>query len=205
MNKKYKCAVAAVILFAFTATGWTFLSVRERQQWVTAPEAGKLIRLHILANSDSAADQQLKLKVRDAVVKWLSPRLAEAGAPEDARRIIADNQAQIIAVAQTVLAENGAGYSAALETGRFQFPLRTYGVVALPPGEYEAVRILLGKAAGKNWWCVLFPPLCFVDGTSAVADPGLAQPGPEGKAPAKCEIRWKLLEVWEETKNKLQS
>jgi len=86
----------------------------------------------------------------------------------------------------------------ALETGWFDFPLRSYGTLILPAGKYEAVRILLGEAQGKNWWCVLFPPLCFVDATGAVAVPASAAGGDKSAQAAdpKLELRWKVLELW---------
>ncbi|MBP2644848.1 MAG: stage sporulation protein [Firmicutes bacterium] len=174
----------------FLAAGWYFLTSTPHSLVQAAGPEG-LIRLHILANSDSAGDQQLKLKVRDAVVAYLTPKLSNVKKPEQARTVILDNQEELLAIAKGVIRENGAEYSARIETGWFDFPLRSYGAVVVPAGRYEAVRILLGEAKGKNWWCVLFPPLCFVDGSGAVAVPAGAGEFKKGKV----EIRWKLAEL----------
>lgn len=118
-------------------------------------------RLHIIANSDSAADQALKLQVRDGVVAYLTPLLAEAETREQAEEIVVASLAQLEALAAGITADFG--YGAKAEVGRFDFPAKRYGEIYLPAGEYQALRLRLGEAAGHNWWCVLFPPLCFVD------------------------------------------
>jgi len=185
-------------VFVFAAAGWSVtLSQLHPRSDNTLPQ-NELIRLHILANSDSTEDQALKLKVRDAVVNYLSPRLADADTIDIARRIVATNQNQIVQVAQDVLAANGSKDGVRVEMGRFEFPLRTYGSLVLPSGEYEAVRVLIGAAEGKNWWCVLFPPLCIVDATNAIAVPvsSASGSGSEDSRTKKVEVRWKLAELW---------
>jgi len=159
-----------VFVGAFIVGGWHALLTAEQEQPVASGEKD-LIRLHIVANSDSERDQKLKLEVRDAVVAYLTPLLRHAGSAEEAKQIVETQREEIIKLALNVIRRNGASYSAVLETGWFDFPLRTYGTLTLPAGKYQAVRLLLGEAQGKNWWCVLFPPLCFVDATGAVAVP----------------------------------
>jgi stage II sporulation protein R len=182
-----------VLLFAFITGGWSFLLAGQGRGEETAPH--DLIRLHIIANSDSDADQHTKYRVRDAVTAYLAPRLDGAATVDDARRIVAARREDILSVARQTVAADGAAYPVALETGWFHFPLRSYGPLVLPPGRYETVRILLGAAEGKNWWCVLFPPLCFIDGASAVAVPAVAGVDPKN-APEKVEIRWKVKELF---------
>jgi stage II sporulation protein R len=195
MNKTLIRIIVPVLVFAFVAGGWSLLLAGQgRGEEAAVPH--DLIRLHIIANSDSDADQQLKSRVRDAVTACLAPRLAAAASIDDARRIVAANRGQLLAVARQTAAAAGATYPVALETGWYEFPLRTYGALVLPPGRYESVRILLGDAQGKNWWCVLFPPLCFVDGTTVTAVPAVA--GKTAAPPEKrqtMEIRWKLAEI----------
>lgn len=189
MKKKLNIVLLAAFL-VFVGSGWSLLLAGEGGgDTITAGPEG-LIRLHIIANSDSPADQAVKYKVRDAVTAYLAPRLEGVASPAAARQIVADNRSQLLAVARQTLDANGASYPASLEIGYFDFPLRTYGSLVLPPGRYEAVRILLGDAAGQNWWCVLFPPLCFIDAATAVATPVA------GKAPAagRVELRWKIRE-----------
>ena len=116
------------------------------------------VRLHVLANSDSAEDQALKRKVRDAIldatVDW------DATTPAEARRLAQESLPRLQAVAEQTVAAEGYDYPVAVEMGRTYFPTRQYDTVTLPAGNYEAVRVLIGAGEGQNWWCVLFPPLC---------------------------------------------
>jgi len=118
-----------------------------------------IVRLHVVANSDSDADQELKLKVRDAV-------LAYSQADFTKKSDIESSLDEYKKIAEQVIKENGFSYPASVEYGKFSFPTKHYKNLSLPAGSYDAVRISLGEAKGKNWWCVLFPPLCFVDGTT---------------------------------------
>ncbi len=130
--------------------------------------ASEIIRFHVIANSDSAGDQALKLKVKSAVTESLYPVLSNATDVDEARQIVEKHLDQIEALADKVIEDNGYHYpvSASLEKG--YFPIKVYGDLTLPPGQYEALRIEIGKAKGQNWWCVMFPPLCFVDATYSV-------------------------------------
>lgn len=128
----------------------------------------KIIRLHVRANSDSEEDQQLKLKVKTAVVEYLKPLLADSSSIEESRNILEENTEAVLEVARQVIASEGYEYEVTAYFEESYFPLKTYGDVALPPGIYEAYRIDIGEHEGKNWWCVLYPPLCFVDETHAV-------------------------------------
>lgn len=122
-----------------------------------------LIRFHVLANSDSEEDQALKRAVRDAILEEVSPRLAESKSLEESRQILTGMRPEIEQIAQAVVGAWGKTYEVKTDYGYFTFPTKSYGSLVLPAGEYEAVRVLIGKAEGSNWWCVLFPPLCFVD------------------------------------------
>lgn len=122
-----------------------------------------LIRFHVLANSDSEEDQALKRAVRDAILEEVSPRLAESKSLEESRQILTGMRPEIEQIAQAVVWDWGKTYEVKTDYGYFTFPTKSYGSLVLPAGEYEAVRVLIGKAEGSNWWCVLFPPLCFVD------------------------------------------
>ena len=130
--------------------------------------AGELVRFHVRANSDTCEDQTLKLKVRDAVIDYLAPLLAGSESVEQSKRIIAGNTENIITVAQTVVADSGMNYKVNAYFTTEHFPTRNYGNVTLPAGIYDAYRIDIGSAGGHNWWCVLYPPLCFEDETHAV-------------------------------------
>lgn len=125
----------------------------------------ELIRFHVIANSDSREDQELKLKVRDEVIEYLEPLLKKSKSIEESRKIIKQNNKKVISIAKKVVKDNGYSYNVQTELSRENFPEKVYGKIVLPQGEYEAYRILIGNASGQNWWCVMFPPLCFVDVT----------------------------------------
>jgi stage II sporulation protein R len=182
----------------FVVLGWSFLFEQTKQNASVAIGNEGLIRFHVLANSDKPEDQQLKLKVRDAVIAFLAPQLEHLTDPADARQVVVANESKLIDIAQHVISENGADYPVSIQFGVFDFPVKSYGNFVLPAGKYEAVRILIGNAEGKNWWCVLFPPLCFIDVTHATAVPTAdLPPTNEADESQKVEIKWKVAEVWE--------
>lgn len=193
-----KKLLAAVIVL-FVIAGWSFFLKENNSRSTLLENKQGLIRLHVLANSDSSEDQQLKLKVRDAVLAYLSPQLEQAASSDSARSIILNNKDQLVEIAKQVIKENGADYSARLEVGMFDFPIKSYGDLVLPAGKYEAVRILIGAAHGKNWWCVLFPPLCFIDITNAAAASQTITENQEKPAKDKIEVHWKLWETLRQT------
>ncbi len=118
-----------------------------------------LIRLHIIANSDSGEDQAVKLKVRDAILEKAQKELEVSGKDK-----IIENLGEIEETANRVLAENGFAYTAAAVYGKFAFPRKEYKNMTLPAGDYYGVRVVLGSGAGHNWWCVMYPPMCVADG-----------------------------------------
>ncbi len=130
--------------------------------------AKNIIRFHVRANSDSEYDQQLKLKVKDAVVDFMQPLLANSSNIDESRQIIQENLDSIIEKAREALQQEGADNEVTAYFENSYFPMKSYGDITFPPGEYEAFRIDIGKGSGKNWWCVLYPPLCFVEATHGV-------------------------------------
>lgn len=123
-----------------------------------------LIRVHIIANSDSPWDQQLKLKVRDRIVGYLTPQLAGVEDSRECQAIIKANLDSLQKEAQDELRRHNYHYGVKVAFGTFQFPTRSYGDLTLPQGQYRALKVVLGEGEGKNWWCVVFPPLCFQEG-----------------------------------------
>lgn len=140
------------------------------------------IRLRILANSDTANDQWIKHKVRDAVVEQMNQWVAGPQTVEEARETIRSRLPELETLVGDVLTLYGYTYGAQVELGRVPFPTKMYGDKVYPAGDYEALRISLGKGAGQNWWCVLFPPLCFVD---AVTNEAVAAKADDGEKPGK--------------------
>jgi stage II sporulation protein R len=125
----------------------------------------KMIRFHVVANSDAAQDQALKLKVKNSVVEYMQEQLKNCDSLEDAREIIIKNENNIKEIAQNIIIENGYDYSVQVVEDKESFPIKCYGNIVLPEGIYEACKITIGSGKGQNWWCVMFPPLCFVDTT----------------------------------------
>ena len=121
-----------------------------------------LIRLHVVAHSDANRDQQVKLAVRDAVLREMTPVFQAVQDVGDARRILQENLDRIAMSARVVLQDHNCPYDVRVQAGVFPFPERTYGETVYPAGDYRALRVVLGDGAGQNWWCVLFPPLCIV-------------------------------------------
>lgn len=132
--------------------------------------ADDIIRFHVIANSDSDEDQQLKIKVKDALVKSLSPYLKDAKSKDEAECILMDKLPLIKNVAKKTIKDSGFTYSISVSLASTYFPMKVYGDYVFPPGTYQALKVEIGEAKGKNWWCVMFPPLCFVDETYAIVD-----------------------------------
>lgn len=127
------------------------------------------IRLRILANSDSAEDQEIKRKVRDAVNAQITLWVQDLTSLEKAKTVINSKLPEVQAIAEKVVAEQGSSQSVNVEFGKVQFPTKLYGEFLYPAGEYQAILITLGEGTGANWWCVLYPPLCFLDFSNGVA------------------------------------
>ncbi len=136
---------------------------------VSALAPTDLIRLHVIANSDAAEDQALKYLVRDGIIADLAPALQNSQSLDESRQIVQANLGHLEEVSQQIIAEQGYTYAVQAELGYYDFPVRSYGELILPAGRYEAVRIVVGKGEGANWWCVLFPPLCFINVTTSLA------------------------------------
>lgn len=159
MNKKYYAyAVISIILLVFLGScSWRGVSMNE-----------KLIRFHVIANSDSKSDQELKLKVRDAVLKEIGPKLESSANKEESKKILNDNLDLIKDTAIQEIIKNGKSYPVSVTLGKSLFPVKMYNDITLPPGEYDALKVVIGGGEGANWWCVMFPPLCFIDITRGI-------------------------------------
>lgn len=154
----------------------------------------QLLRLHVLAVDDSEAEQALKLRVRDAVLGYLEPELADVADRDEARERI---EARLDEIAEAAAAVSE-GRSVTVTLGRESYPLRQYEGFRLPAGEYESLRVVLGEGKGHNWWCVVFPPICLT-----AADAGRVQSVMNGEDYAiisedGCEYRFRIVEFWGE-------
>ncbi len=119
-----------------------------------------VIRLHVLANSDTAEDQALKLKVRDAIIEYAARKLEGCKTKEEAEAVFAASLSEIEAISRDVIADEGYSYSVTAMLGEEKYPTRDYGDISLPAGNYISLRVKIESGKGQNWWCVLFPPLC---------------------------------------------
>lgn len=126
------------------------------------------IRFHVLANSDSSADQQIKMKVKENVVSYIYQNTGNFDNVEETKRFIIRNDKKIKKIALNTLEENGAAYSVTSNFGKTDFPEKYYGDVVFPKGTYTSYTLSLGRGKGHNWWCVLYPPLCFTDASTGI-------------------------------------
>ncbi|NLM50453.1 MAG: stage II sporulation protein R [Clostridiaceae bacterium] len=168
-----------------------------------------IVRLHIVANSNSEDDQNLKLKIRDKIIEKMAPVFDGCENITQTRQKIKENLSEIEKIANGEIKNNGFSYTAKAYYKLEKFPTKTYGDITLPKGEYEAVIVKLGDAKGENWWCVMYPPLCFVDSTKGVLpekskeylkenlgdeEYSIITQSKDGKIPVK--LKFKFLEIF---------
>ena len=162
-----------------------------------------ILRMHIVANSDSDTDQQLKLKVRDRILEYSKQNLFEASDSKQAQRILEENKNEIRIAALQTVRENGYDYNVEVYIGKCFFPTRTYNEsITLPAGKYEAVNVIIGEGKGQNFWCIMFPPMC-VSAASEQTDIGnyLTESQTElVKTDPKYEPKFKIIEIIEKIK-----
>ena len=130
--------------------------------------ADSVFRLHVIANSDSKEDQQLKLKVRDELLLYMNIISKDSTSKQEAMQIANEHKEEFTQIAEKVIKENGYNYTVNVQIGKADFPTKYYGDITLPAGTYDALKVQIGEAKGQNWWCVMFPPLCFVDVSTGI-------------------------------------
>lgn len=149
------------LCLALTCTALYFVGREQPTELQEAVRSGEMMRIHILANDDSAEQQAVKLKVRDAILEAFTPLFAEVSSARESMEIVRENLSLAANIAARTVREEGYTYPINAQFGVFEFPERVYGGQVVPAGEYTALRIELGEGKGKNWWCVMYPPLCF--------------------------------------------
>ena len=163
MKKKWMVVVVAMIM-AFVCTGY----MKWRTDSMVEELADEVLRFHVLANSDNEEDQLLKLEVKEAVISYMKASLGE---DQDLRQTVKwaeDHLEQLEQISEAIIREHGYEYSVTASVREDDFPEKSYGDITFPAGKYQALRIEIGEAKGQNWWCVLYPNLCFLDATHAV-------------------------------------
>ena len=147
-----------------------FFSIFSYAKTVSTDLENNIFRLHILANSNSIEDQSLKLKIRDNIINYLENLCINCSSKSEYISIIEKNIENLKAITRQAIIENGYNYSINIEIGNFYFPTKHYGNISYPSGFYDGLKIKIGEAEGQNWWCSLFPPLCFTDISSGIID-----------------------------------
>jgi stage II sporulation protein R len=169
-----------------------------------------VLRMHILANSDSNEDQQLKLKVRDKLLECSADIFEGASSLEEMKEKAEEKLEYINGIVEQVISENGFSYGSEAEVVNMEFDAREYGEITMPAGTYDALRITLGEANGHNWWCVMYPPLCIPAAEKAEVDKQEAEDYFSSEEmdmlenPENYEIKFKCAEIFEKIKNKMK-
>lgn len=164
MDLKHKMMIAgAAVVLIVTGVLMHFYGEATKGQQRQQAIAEEIIRLHVVANSDSEKDQELKLKVKETIVTYLRGEMKDAKTVAEARQAIRENLPAIEEIANEKMQQEGFDYTAKASLGLCYFPVKEYGDLTFPAGDYEALRVQLGESEGKNWWCVMYPSLCFVD------------------------------------------
>ncbi len=157
-----------IIILLFLLCIFIFVSAISYVDAVSNNIANSVFRLHVIANSDSKEDQELKYKIRDELLKYMNTLSSNCSSKEEVINIAIENKNNFEKIAKKVILNNGYNYNVTVKIGQFDFPTKNYGDISLPAGLYDALRVEIGDAKGQNWWCVMFPPLCFVDVTSGI-------------------------------------
>jgi len=142
---------------------YILLSVFSYANAVSTDISDSVFRLHVIANSDSAEDQNLKYIVRDALIDYMSSISNNITSKEQVIELVKEKKDEFYDIAKKAINDNGFNYNVNIDIGNFSFPTKTYGDISLPAGFYDALKVEIGTSSGQNWWCVMFPSLCFVD------------------------------------------
>lgn len=190
-----------LLLAAFLASGALALQTEQAL-------SDKVVRLHVLANSDAEEDQALKLKVRDRVLDYVEPILEGAADRREAEALLRGQLLELERVAREEIRSNGYDYGAEVRLEDTAFPTREYEGFTLPAGKYLALRVIVGEGAGRNWWCVVFPPLCAaasaeVPETALAAGLSPSQVGLITEENSGYVLKSKLVEFWGEIQARL--
>lgn len=167
---KYIKQISFCMVIAIFATGiltWNIFLNLETKSTVSVL-SHSAIRFHILANSDSVSDQALKMRVKESVVNYIYEKTGDFKTVDEVKNFILNNDKTIKSMATKAIADNGYDYTVSSTFGFSDFPVKTYGDVIFPKGTYTSYTIKIGNGKGHNWWCVLYPPLCFVDVSTGV-------------------------------------
>jgi stage II sporulation protein R len=209
--------ISRLLLLIFLLTLFIFFSAYSYVTAVSSDISDSVFRLHVIANSDSQEDQNLKYKVRDALLEYMNTLCSSEFSKEEAMNIAENHIDDFSNIAQDIVTQNGYDYPINVSIGKYNFPTKEYGDVSLPAGNYDALRVEIGSASGHNWWCVMFPPLCFVDVSSGVVPESSKELLQDGMSEEEYDLltkssdnselnfKFKIVELFENLKLKLAS
>lgn len=206
MKKKFYFIWMIIGLLFLGAGIYQMQQMKEAQNQIAA----KVIRFHVRANSNEEKDQELKLKVRDEIISKTRKYFQNCSNKSDAEQMILEHEQDILKIAREVVEREGEEKAVKIRYQREKFPLRIYGDYAFPPGIYDTLRIDIGKAEGRNWWCVMYPSLCYIDESEVLFDSKTREPlervvGEKAyrqmkmkNKKGKIKIKWKIYEMIKE-------
>lgn len=160
--------IEIIIILSILLLLYTFICAFSYVQAVSSDISSSVFRLHVIANSNSDEDQSLKYKVRDSLLNYMNNICSNCSSKEEAINLVTKHQEEFKQIALETIKNEGYSYDINIKIGNFEFPTKNYGDISLPAGYYDALRIEIGEAKGKNWWCVMFPSLCFIDISSGI-------------------------------------
>ena len=163
-NSKIGISITLILLLFL----YTTINAISYVEAVSTDISDSVFRLHVIANSDSNEDQALKYKVRDNLLKYMNNICRNCASKQEAINLVTEHKEEFKQVALDTIKKEGYSYNVKINIGNFEFPTKQYGDISLPAGYYDALRVEIGEAKGRNWWCVMFPSLCFIDVSSGI-------------------------------------
>lgn len=168
LNNIKNSKIGIIITLSLLLFLYTIICAISYVEAVSTDISDSVFRLHVIANSNSDEDQALKYKVRDNLLNYMNNICKDCSSKEEAINVVSEHQEEFKNVALETIKDEGYSYNVKIEIGNFEFPTKQYGDISLPAGFYDALKVEIGKAEGRNWWCVMFPSLCFVDISSGI-------------------------------------
>lgn len=168
LNNIKNSKIGIILILSILLFLYTIVSAISYVEAVSTDISNSVFRLHVIANSNSDEDQALKYKVRDNLLKFMNNICTNCTSKEEAINLVTTHQNEFKEIALETIKNEGYSYEVNIDIGNFEFPTKQYGDISLPAGFYDALKVEIGKAEGRNWWCVMFPSLCFVDISSGI-------------------------------------
>ena len=168
LNLLKNSKIRMILILSFLLFIYTSICAISYANNISTNISNSVFRLHVIANSDSKEDQDLKYKVRDNLIKYMNDICSNCKTKQEAIDLVTSYKNNFKQIALDTIKSEGFNYNININIGNFEFPTKQYGDISLPDGYYDALKVEIGEAKGHNWWCVMFPPLCFVDITSGI-------------------------------------